>query len=247
MLALTLFLLAASPSPESLFESALARHQAQSTKKFTYREELEQWATAKDGTLKLTSTKTFDVIMLEGENYRKLILIDGKPLDAKLQKKVDEEVEKTRTARRRSLRSITRTLSSGGLGEIPRLFTLNLLGEESINGRKAWRVEATPNPKYKPKDKEEEKLRNTTRTYWFDQADGIDVKSRIVYTKATNGFQPGTEIEVNLANINGTWLAETLLFRFDMKAMAVLKARGEARHRYLDYKLFEAESKLLPQ
>lgn len=247
MLALTLLLLAAGPSPESLFEAAMARHQAQSTKKFTYREELEQWRTAKDGTLKLNSAKTFDVIMLEGDNYRKLILIDGKPLEAKLQKKVDEDLEKTRSTRRRSLRSITRTLSTGGLGDIPRLFTLNLSGEELLNGRKTWRVEATPNPNYKPANKEEENLRNTTRTYWFDQADGIDIKSRIVYTKATNGFQPGTEIEVNLANINGAWLTETLFFRFDLKAMAVMKAKGEARHRYLDYKLFEAESKLLPQ
>lgn len=246
MLALTLLLLAAGPSPESLFESAKARHEAQSTKRFTYREELEQWATAKDGTLKLNSTKTFEVIMLEGDNYRKLTLIDGKPLEAKLQKKVDEDLEETRTARRRSFKSITRTLSSGALSDIPRLFSLSLIGEEFINGRKTWRVEATPNPSCKPANKEEEKLRNTTRTYWFDQADGIDIKSRIVYTKTTNGFQPGTEIEVNLSSVNGSWLADTLFFRFDLKAMAVMKAKGEARHRFFDYKLFEAESKLLP-
>lgn len=34
--------------------------------------------------------------MLEGENYTKLILIDGKPLDAKTQKKVAADLEKTR-------------------------------------------------------------------------------------------------------------------------------------------------------
>ena len=240
MLAL-LLLLADAPSPETLFQTAIARHEAQTSKKFTYREELEQWA---DG--KMKSVNTYDVIMLEGENYRKLILVDGKPLDAKLQKQVDEDLEKTRATRRRSLRTVTRTLNSGGLRDIPRLFSLTVAGEETINGRKTWRVEATPNPNYKPANKDEESLRNTRRTYWFDQADGIDIKSLTVYTKTTNSFQPGTEIEVHLAAVNGVWVPDRIFFRYDLKAMAFMKARGEARHRYFDHKLFEAESKLLP-
>ena len=36
--------------------------------------------------------------MLEGDLYRKLILVDGNPPDAKLQKKIDAEIEKERAA-----------------------------------------------------------------------------------------------------------------------------------------------------
>lgn len=39
--------------------------------------------------------------MLEGDTYRKLVLLDGKPLDAKTEKKVQADLAKTREERKK--------------------------------------------------------------------------------------------------------------------------------------------------
>src|SRR5258707_1261174 len=91
-----------APSAEQLIQAAIAARKAQEDRgwKFTFREDQEQFNPDKSGKLVLEKTRTWDNIMLEGENYRKLLLIDGKPLDPKTQKKVDADLEKARAERR---------------------------------------------------------------------------------------------------------------------------------------------------
>lgn len=243
-----LLFLAANPTPEEIFQRAIRESETRKEKKFSYREDLEQFSIAKDGTRKRTQIETFDVIMLEGENYRKLILLDGKPLNPKRQKQVEEDLEQTRQQRRRSsLRTIRRTVRVGSLSDIQRLFDCAAATEESIGERKAWRLACEPKPDYKAKTDEEQKLLNTRRVLWFDQQDGVELQTSTTYTKATNGFQPGTEIESRYMNLNGAWVIEALTIRYELKAMAVVRAKGEARHRFYDYKVFQAESALVPE
>ena len=66
MLLALLLWLAATPSPDALLTTAIAKRDAQADKKFTYREDREQWEASKDGPLKRTRFETYDVIMLEG-------------------------------------------------------------------------------------------------------------------------------------------------------------------------------------
>jgi hypothetical protein len=247
MLVALLLWLAATPSPAELLTTAIAKRDAQADRKFTYREDREQWEASKDGPLKRTKFETYDVIMLEGENYRKLVLVNGQPLDAKRQKQVDEALEKTRANRRRKFALIRRNVRVGTLADLKRLFDCTVTGEELVNGRKTWRMEAEPKPNYKPANADEQKMLNTRRTLWFDQTDGVEIKTVTLYTKTTDGFQPGTELETQFANSNGLWLADNLVFRFNLKAMAVVRIQGEARHRFYDYKLFQTDSKLIPE
>lgn len=236
-----------APSAEATVRRAHDLQVAQNQKgwTYTYKEEKENYRAEKGGELKLESTEAFEIIMLEGETYRKLVLVDGKPLDAKRQRQVDEEMDRERTKRKkRSLRRITRSVRIGGLEEVLRLFDLKAAGEESISGRKAWRVEAEPKTGMKPANKADENAMNTRRTFWFDQETGAELRSEHEYLRATNGFQPGSRVEMEFGRVGEAWLIERLVFRFDLKAMAVVRARGEVRHRFFDYKRFAAESVL---
>lgn len=243
-----LFLLAANPTPDEIFQRAIGEAERRKEQKFTYREDLEQWSAAKDGTRRRTRLETFDVIMLEGENYRKLILVDGKPLSARRQKQVEKDLEEERQQRRRSsLTSIRRTVSIGSLQDIHRLFDCAAATEENIGEHKTWRLACEAKPSYKAKNEEEQELLNTRRVLWFDQQDGAELQTLTIYTKATDGFQPGTEIESRYTKLNGAWVIEALAIRYDLKAMAVIRAKGEARHRFYDYKSFQADSILVPE
>ena len=246
MLLLSLLLLAAgTPTPTELVERAIKvrQEQAQRGWKYTYREEVHRQLFEKDGP-KPERLETYDVIMLEGENYRKLVLLNGQPLSAKRQKEVDAELEKTRSARRkRSLRTITRTVHTGGLPQLARLFDLTLAGEETINGRKTWRVEAQPKPNLQTADKRDQEALATSRTTWFDQETGLDLQFTNHFLRAVNGFQPGSELEVRF---DPSGLLQQTRITYDLKAMAVVRLRGETRNVFSNYQRFQTESKMLP-
>ena len=248
----TVFLLLAGqasvPSTAELIRKVIAVEKAQEGKglKYTYQEDHEQYQLNKQNQLTLTSRKTYDVIMLEGDNYRKLILLDGKPLEEKLQKKVDEDLEKTRSQRRRSsLKTITRTLRTGGLEELEKLFNSKIAGEEIVNGRKTWRIESDPKTGFKPANKDEQSALNSRRTFWLDQQEGHEIRRKTEFLRATNSFQPGTEINLTFSKIGDSWLVDQVQFRYDMKALAVVRGRGESRNKFYNYKLFQAESRLV--
>src|ERR1035438_2080363 len=86
------------PTPEQLIRAAIAARHSQEAKgwKFTYREDQDQFERDKKGVTVPGTRSTFDVSLLEGEPYRKLILLNGQPLDAKMQKRVEQEMEVAR-------------------------------------------------------------------------------------------------------------------------------------------------------
>ena len=116
--------------------------------------------------------------MLEGGVYRKLILIDGKPPAPKLQKTIDAEMEKERSARRAHPAAATgrHEVGVGDLDKIARMCDSKVTGEEMASGRMAWRVESLPKPDYKPANKDEEKFLSQRRVTWFDTAEGVAIK-----------------------------------------------------------------------
>lgn len=239
------------PVPADLISRAIAAQNAQSGRnsKYTYREDHEQQQLDKNGKPDgPPSTKTYDHIMLEGENYSKLILIDGKPLDAKTQKKVDADLEKTRAERRgKHLLSMHRTVSLGGLDLLTRLFDNKVTGEEVISGRRAWRMESEPKSGYKAANKEEEEAIASRRVSWFDEEDGFRIRETSTFIRATNSFQPGSIIDLAYLKIAQDWLPADAIMHVDFKMMPGVHGRIDSRQRYSDYKRFSVDSTLTPQ
>ncbi len=235
----------AVPSAETLLRDAIATEKAQDDKgwKFTFREDEEKFPLNKNGKPLPESHQTFDNIMLEGDLYRKLILIDGKPPGEKLQKKIDSELEKERIARRAHPVGTGRhEVRAGDLDHIARLCDSKVTGEEAVSGRMAWRIESLPKAGYKPADKEDEKFLSVRRVTWIDKKEGVAIKYLEVFLRPAAGFQPGSEIERELVKHGDAWLLGSMILRYDMKLYAVVRGRGEARYRFYDYKKFEAES-----
>jgi hypothetical protein len=240
----------AAPSAETLLRNAIAAERAQTDKgwRFTYREDEDKFPVDKSGKPLTESHSTFDNIMLEGDLYRKLILIDGKAPDEKLQKKIDAEIEKERAARRaHPIGTRRHEVRIGDLDHIMRLCDSKVAGEEQVSGRMAWRIESLPKTGYKPADKDEEKFLSARRVTWIDKEEGVAVKYLEVFIQPAAGFQPGSEIEREFGKHGEAWLPERLVIRYDVKLYAVVHGRGESRYRYYDYKKFEVDSKITIQ
>ncbi|MBM3783800.1 MAG: hypothetical protein FJW30_05530 [Acidobacteria bacterium] len=233
-----LLLLAADPA--NLIRKAIEAGELQSAKEwtFTWREEVEDRRPNAPN-----SVETFEVIMLEGENYRKLVLVNGQPLDAKRQMQVDQDMAKERDKRKkRSFGTIRRSVRSTSLETLQKLFDCKLAGED-VQG---IRIDCEPKPGYKAANKDERDALSMRSSVWFDKSEGVERKRLDHFVRAANGFQPGSEIEVEYAKFGEAWLPSSLRFRYDLKAMTVVRVRGEKVYRYFDYRRFQVESTLLP-
>jgi hypothetical protein len=252
-IALLLVLLApAEPDVVQVIRNGVAAGKAQDDKgwKYTWRQDYEQTDIDKNGKVFGKKLMTFDMIMLEGENYQKLILIDGKPLDDKLQKKVDKELEEERGRRHSqhsSLRTLRKSWAMSTLPDLEPLFDNKLAGEDTVGGRPAWRVESTPKASHKPANKTEEQIMGARRTTWFDREEGFEIKHEIEFIRPVEGNQPGTRYVVEWAKIGDAWLPSQEFHKVEFKALGMIHAWGEHRFRFYDYKRFEVESKITVQ
>jgi hypothetical protein len=239
----------APPSPETLLRKAIELQKAQDAKgwRFTFREDEEKFSKDKNGNAEPARRRTYENIMLEGDLYRKLVQIDGQPPSPKMQKEIEAEMEHERAYRRTHHGTRAHEVRAGTLEQIARMCDSKTVGEEEVSGRKAWRVESLPRPDYKPADKDEEKFFGARRVTWFDEQTGAAIKYLEVFIRPTAGFQPGSEIERTFGLHSDAWLEDSLILRYDVKMMAVVRGRGEARYRYYDYKKFEVESKITIQ
>jgi len=238
-----------SPAPGVLIARAIAVMKAQEDRgwKYTYREDRTESQIDKNGQSYSPVTKTYEHIMLEGENYSKLVLVDGKPLDAKTQQKVDRDLANERANRQKHRLTFHREISLGDLDVLERLFDNRVTGEETVLDRKSWRVESEPKPGYRPASKEEDQILAARHINWFDEQEGARIRGLQTFIRAANGFQPGSTIQWDYLKSGDAWLPETLTLRVDLKVMSVVHARGETTQRYYDYKRFTVESTLLPQ
>ncbi|HXE63434.1 MAG TPA: hypothetical protein VN519_07825 [Bryobacteraceae bacterium] len=239
----------AFPTPESLITRAGAAAQAQSDRnwQYTYREDHTQSQVDKHGKPSRPETRTYEHIMLEGSEYKKLVLIDGLPLDPKTRKKVDADLEKARAERRRSLRpSLRRSVSLGSLELLLRLFDNKVTRREIINGRPAWKVESEPKSGIKAASRQEEEMLATRRTNWFDEQDGYRFHEHIEFERATRGVQPGTVLDLLATRVGEQWLQSDATIRASMKAMFI-SGTVESHQHFYDYKRFQADSTFTPQ
>lgn len=185
--------------------------------------------------------------MLEGENYSKLVLIDGKPLDAKTQRKVDEDLEKTRAERRtKGYLRFHRNVLLGGPDALGRLFDNKVSGEETVFGRKTWRMESEPRPGYKPANKEDAEVMGARHVSWFDREAGFIIKETTIFVRATNSFQPGSTIDFDYIKVGEEWLLGDWVMHAELKFPG-MHGRVESHQRYSDYKRFSVNSTLTPQ
>jgi hypothetical protein len=239
---------AVMPSPSALIAKALAAEKAQEARgnKYTFREDHTQRPVDKNGKLGKPSTDTSDHIMLEGSEYEKLLLLDGKPLSAKRQKQVDDEMEQERIRRKKNGPPRSE-VSLGDLDVLDRLFDNRMTDEELVGDRKAWRMESEPRPGAKPADKKEEQALASRRVIWFDEEDGYPIRQTNEFIRTAGNFEPGSTTEIDLIRIGDDWVGDDFYIRADMKILPGVHARIDSHQHFYNYKRFTVETSFTPQ
>jgi hypothetical protein len=247
-MSLLFLLLLASPSAESLIQRAITvdKELTPIQNQYAYTEELRNQQVEKDGKLGAIDTKTFDVIFLEGAQYRKLILIDGKPLAPDKQKKVDQEMEKARNERRKARQRgihLERSVEIGGLAELLKYFDNRVTGEETLRGHQAWVVESTPKRDYKPSGKQQEEIMSWGHKSWFDQQDGVQMQLQSTAIRDVNGFHTGSSQQWEYdKGSEDCWLLRKVTGNIDVTFYKMIHGHAITTQTMTNYKKFDVAS-----
>ena len=151
-----------APDARELVRAAVDREVAGASlaRNYTWLTDSMEKKYSTDGVLKSTETRTTETLILYGEQFERLIARNGKPLpepeavkeNAKFEKRVGRRAKLSERDRERADAEAAERdrKDKSFLKQIPDLFQFEVLGAETVNGRLAWIVQATPKPDAKP-------------------------------------------------------------------------------------------------
>lgn len=228
---------------------------------YSYIQHTEQREFDDRGRVKKVESRTYDVIVIDGVPYEKLIARDGRPLsraDARReQEKLDRELERRRKedegARERRRREAEKRheQSREFAREIPEAFTFRLAGEEMVEGRPVWVIEAEPKPGYRGRARRADLLTKFRGRLWIDQADSqwVRVEAETIapvrFGWILARLDPGAKMVFEQRRVHGeVWLPSHASMQLSARLALVKKLRGEVEVFWRDYRKFSTESRI---
>lgn len=178
-------------------------------------------------------TRTYQVVMVSGSPYRRLVSVNGEPLskndneteshnfNAMQQRRKNETAEerKRRIAKYESERHREEAL----IREFAQAMAFQLTGTVKIHGYDSYAISTVPRSGYVPKSRIATVLSGMRGRLWIDQASShwIRIESEIVRPVMTAGFvariERGTRVEIEERPVAGSsdiWLLSHLIIRF---------------------------------
>lgn len=214
------------------------------------------------GRVKKRDVLSYDVTLLVGSPYRRLIARDDKPLPPaeekrereKLQKSIEQRQKETEAQRAKRVADWEKKRQEGRafLMEIPDAFNLRVAGQERVDDVDAWIIEATPRAGYRPKARMARILQKFKGRLWIDKRDSVWVKveaealDSISYGLILARLQKGASLSVVQTHVNDeVWLPRTVEVSLSARVALVKTIRFAAEITFKDYRKFQAESRLL--
>ena len=209
-------------------------------------------------------SRTFDVTLLEGSPYRRLVARDDRPLppqeerkeQEKLRRSIDERSKEAPAERQRRIAEWDhkQQRQREPLKELPDAFDFRLAGEEMLNGRDAYVIAATPKPGYKPKLAADAYFPKLKGKLWIDKRDNEWVKAEIetLDTIAFGGIlvrlASGSRVTFEETRVNDeVWLPKRISVSLSARLMLVAGTRAEIEIAFSNFRKFQADSRLVPQ
>ncbi|HEY1240108.1 MAG TPA: hypothetical protein VGF16_06100, partial [Bryobacteraceae bacterium] len=167
---------------------------------YTYLQRQEVRELDRAGQVKSRRIETWDITLLEGSPYRRLVGRNDQPLSPEEKKGEDERLRlnneqrrrETNEQRARRLAEWQRRLDRqhDAVKEVPDAFEFTRLADEQLSGRPVYRVDGTPKPGFKPKAQFAAILPKVKMRMWIDKADyeGAHVEMEVLDTISFGGF-----------------------------------------------------------
>jgi len=197
-------------------------------------------------------SKTFEVAMLDGTPYRRLVALNDEPLTAasvRQQRQLLEKADRIRRAESPAQRA--QRIASYEEGrrrdhllyqQMTAAFEFHLAGTDVLNGRPAYRLRTTPKPGYRPPNTQAQVLTGMEGSLWIDcqTMQWAKVEAHVVRPVSIDGFlarvQPGTRFELEYAPVAaGIWEPARFVMASHARVLFVYNRRERVSETYSDY------------
>jgi hypothetical protein len=197
-------------------------------------------------------TKTYEVMMILGSDYQRLVAVNGKPLTPEEQTREHQKLEqvivqrqsesKEQRAQRVSKYEKDRKRDHLLMEQLPVAFDFTLLGEQKLGLNDVYVLRATPRPGYRPPNTETKVLTGMRGKLWIDKQtyQWVKVEAEVVHPVSIAGFlaqvQPGTRFELEKMPVdNGIWLPKHFSMKARAKILFFFSHNTQDDETYFDY------------
>lgn len=229
-------------------------------KNYTYQERDEERNYDTKGHLKKTEIETYDILILGGRDYERLVARDDKPLSEKDARKEQEKMDKELARRQnespaeKAKAEKERKQQREFLNEIPDAFDFKLVAEEPVSGKPAWVISAEPKPSYRAKQRLAKVITKMRARIWIDKGEFQWVKVEAQAADAISfglglfKIEPGGVVRFEQIRINDeVWLPASAAIRADARLAIFKRVHAEVDMKFSGYKKFQSESQFRPE
>ena len=198
-------------------------------------------------------TKTYEVTLIEGSNYNRLIAMNDKPLskaqEAQEEQKMRTEIDKRKResksdrAKRVAKYEKERRQDHAMIAEMAKAFDFKLTGSERLNGHDTWVFDAAPKPGYVPKSRDAKVLPGMKGKLWVDkqQYQWVKVQGEVIHPVSFYGVlakvSPGTRFVLEQEPVNGSlWMPKHLSMVVKASALGFINESSTDDETYKNYK-----------
>ena len=258
--------LAGAQTPREIVERAIAVNEQNQrlARNYAYLERQERRTLDGSGVMKERVVETWDVTLLAGSLYRRLVGRNDKPLspaeekqeEEKLRKSIEERRGETPEQRERRIAESQRRRDERQRAPIQDLldaFDFRLAGLETLDGREVWVIDGAPRAGFKGKSTVGRALFPKLKCrFWIDrnsyQAIKVDAETQDAVSLGLFlvRLAKGSRILIESERVNDeVWLPKHVAVTAAARVLLVKSARFDLRLDYSGYKKFQAESRVV--
>ena len=189
-------------------------------------------------------------ILVNGVPFEQLVNHNGQPPSAEQERKQKEELDKlkreTASQRAEALRK-QEDENTSIVQEVPKAFDFQLVGEETVNGRPAYVLQATPHPGYHAQGKYGDMFSKVGGKLWVDKQDlgWVKVDGQVIQPFSMGLFlvrlMRGSHIRMEQTRVdNGLWMPARVEVRASAKIFFFKNLVIDRVLSYSEYRLPQA-------
>ena len=200
-----------------------------------------------------SGSKTYQVTMIDGSPYRRLIAINGEPLSkaeaaSELQKEAEaRKARRSETAGSRSSRMAKyergRLRDNSMMGQLTVAFDFASEGEDTLRGHQVFVLKATPKPGYVPPNRDCEVLPGMQGKLWIDEKSfqWVRVEAQVMKPVSIGGFlatvNPGTRFELEKEPVGdgSVWMVSHFKMQASAKVLVLFDKNAQEEESFWDY------------
>jgi hypothetical protein len=216
---------------------------------YTYMKRDEDQRLDSDGRVKSEDVDISRIIFVNGAPFEQFVEHNGRPISAEEATQQEQKIEKQKyeTPEDRAERRAREEENRSFVLEVPAAFDFQLIGEDVVNGRPAYVLQATPRPGYQAHGKYSRILSKVEGKLWVDKQDLGWIKVDGVVTQPFSlglflaRVLRGSHVMMEQTRVaDGIWMPERIEVRASAEILFVKSLVIDKLLTYSDYRIAEA-------